>query len=57
MGYPWIVKKPIWERKNPRRRHQKMDDSERAAAKWAARKHGRARPSLVDNINARSKNR
>jgi hypothetical protein len=46
------VAKPIWRKRNPKRQHRKMSRREKAAAKRAAREHGRSRPSLVDNINA-----
>lgn len=46
------VAKPIWKKRNPKARHHTMTATEKAAAKRSARKEGRARPSLVDNINA-----
>jgi hypothetical protein len=45
-------KKPIWERKNPKKQHEKMTAGEQAAAKRSAQRHGRKQPSLVENINA-----
>ncbi len=44
--------KPIWEKKNPKRKSRKMSAVEKTEAKRQARKHGRSKPSLVDNINA-----
>jgi hypothetical protein len=44
--------KPIWKKRNPKSRHHRMSAMEKAAAKRSARKGGRSRPSLVDNINA-----
>ena len=48
-------KKEIWEKPNPRSTSEKMTPSEKAEATKTARAHGRATPSLVDNINAQKK--
>ena len=45
-------KKKIWERKNPKKRHKSLMVQQRAKAKRTASKHGRSKPSPVDNINA-----
>ncbi len=45
-------KKKIWDKKNPKSTSKKSTPSERASAKKRAKKQGRSRPSLVDNINA-----
>jgi hypothetical protein len=42
-------KKPLWERKNPRREHHKLSPAKKAKAKRMARKAGRRYPNLVDN--------
>jgi hypothetical protein len=44
--------KKIWERKNPKAHHKRLTKRQRANAKRTASKHGRSKPSLVDNINA-----
>ena len=44
--------KKIWEHKNPKKRRKSLTDKQRAKAKRRASKHGRSKPSLVDNINA-----
>lgn len=49
---PSSPKKKIWERPNPKRKHQKMSRSQKKEAKRSAKKQGRDRPSLVDNVNA-----
>jgi hypothetical protein len=51
------VAKPIWKKRNPKPRPTKMSPTEKAAAKRAAHKHGRSRPSLVDNINVMRRRR
>ena len=45
-------KKPIWEKKNPKKKSKPLTEQQRAKAKRAAKRHGRSTPSLVDNINA-----
>ena len=45
-------KKAIWEKENPRSRHQTMTAKEKAKAEKAAKQQGRSKPGLVDNINA-----
>jgi hypothetical protein len=42
----------VWEKENPKARHQKMTPKQKAKAKKAAKRQGRSTPSLVDNINA-----
>jgi hypothetical protein len=49
---PTTSKRPIWEKKNPKKRSTPLTKKQRAKAKRAAKRHGRSTPSLVDNINA-----
>ena len=48
-----MVKKQIWEKKNPKKKSTPLTPKQKAKAKRAAKKHGREHPSLVDNINAK----
>ena len=52
-----MAKKPVWEKKNPKTKHQKQTPKQKAKAKRLAEKHGRENPSLVDNINASKKSK
>jgi len=44
---------PIWDRVNPRRHSVRLTPEQKADAQRIAEAHGRDRPSLVDDINAR----
>lgn len=51
-----MAKKPPWKKANPRRKagkkSKKLSPARKAAAKRSAKKAGRSRPSLVDNMHA-----
>lgn len=47
-----MANKPVWERKNPKTKHEKRTPTQKAKATRLAEKHGRTNPSLVDNFNA-----
>ncbi|HZA71875.1 MAG TPA: hypothetical protein VE476_03090 [Propionibacteriaceae bacterium] len=47
-----MAEKKIWDKKNPKTKSKKSTPSEKASAKKRAKKQGRSKPSLVDNINA-----
>lgn len=49
------MKKPIWERPNPKAKSKKLTTPQKAKAKAIAKAAGRPYPSLVDNINATRK--
>lgn len=42
-----MANKPIWEKKNPKKKHKDIDDSK---AKARAKAAGRPYPNAVDNI-------
>jgi len=42
--------KPLWEKKNPKKKSSKLSSSEKAEAKARAKKAGRPYPNAVDNI-------
>ena len=44
--------KPIWERKNPKKKHTKLSPAEKAKARRMAKKAGRRYPNMVDNARA-----
>ena len=46
-------KQQVWEKPNPKKKSTPLTPEQRAKAKRAAKKHGRSKPSLVDNINAK----
>lgn len=43
------AKKPLWERKNPRRNHKKLSPAQKARARKMAKRAGRRYPNMVDN--------
>ena len=47
-----MAEKKIWDKKNPKTKSKKSTPSEKASANKRAKKQGRSKPSLVDNINA-----
>lgn len=49
------LRKPIWERKNPRRKHRKLGSASKAKAKRMAKRAGRPYPNMVDNARAARK--
>lgn len=46
------TKKEPWDTPNPKKQHHTMTAPEKAKAKRSAKKAGRSKPSLVDNMNA-----
>ncbi len=44
------MKKPIWKKKNPKRKHKKLTPAKKAQAKARAKRAGRPYPNAVDNI-------
>lgn len=42
--------KPVWDKKNPKKKSEKLSSSEKAEAKARAKKAGRPYPNAVDNI-------
>ena len=42
--------KPVWDTKNPKKKSEKLDSSEKSQAKARAKKAGRPYPNLVDNM-------
>jgi hypothetical protein len=49
------TKTPIWERPNPKKRSSHLTPGQKKSAAASARRHGRSRPGLVENINAKKK--
>lgn len=45
------MKKPVWEKKNPKKKSTKMKPAQKAAAKRFAEKTGTPYPSLVANLH------
>ena len=45
-----VMDKPLWEKKNPRKRSTPLSPQDKAAAKRRAEKAGRPYPNAVDNI-------
>jgi len=46
------MKKPVWETKDPTKADKKLTSGQKASAKAAAKKAGRAYPNLIDNMRA-----
>jgi hypothetical protein len=46
---------PIWDRPNPKKRQDHLTPAEKRRATASAKRHGRSKPSLVENINAKKK--
>ena len=44
-----MASKPIWERKNPKKKSKSLTSSQKSAAKSRAKKAGRKYPNMVDN--------
>lgn len=44
-----MAAKPIWEKKNPKKRSKSLTAGQKAAAKARAKKAGRRYPNMVDN--------
>lgn len=45
-----MANKPIWEKKNPKKKSKKLTPSQKAEAKRRAKKAGRPYPNAVDNV-------
>jgi hypothetical protein len=45
-----MAKKQVWDKKNPKKKSEKLSPSEKAEAKARAKKAGRPYPNLVDNM-------
>lgn len=45
-----MASKPIWEKKNPKKKSTPLSDGQKASAKARAEKAGRPYPNAVDNI-------
>lgn len=44
-----MAPKPIWEKKNPKKKSKKLTSAQKAQAKARAKKAGRRYPNMVDN--------
>jgi hypothetical protein len=44
--------KPVWEKKNPRKKSKPLTAAQKKKAKASAKKAGRPYPNAVDNIRA-----
>jgi hypothetical protein len=44
-----VVTKPIWEKKNPKKKSKTLTAGQKTAAKNRAKKAGRRYPNMVDN--------
>ena len=49
------MKKPIWERPNPKAKSKKLTTSQKAKAKASAKAAGRPYPNLVDALRVINK--
>lgn len=47
--------KPVWERKNPKKKSKPLSKAQKASAKRRAAAAGRPYPNLVDNMAASRK--
>ena len=47
--------KPVWEKKNPKKKSTPLSSAQKASAKARAAKAGRPYPNLVDNMAASRK--
>ena len=50
-----MLKKPVWDTPNPKKKSKPLSPAEKTAAKTAAKKAGRPYPNLVDNMRAGKK--
>ena len=44
-----MAAKPIWEKKNPKKKSKPLSSAQKTAAKARAKKAGRRYPNMVDN--------
>lgn len=49
--------KPLWEKKNPRKRSKKLSAADKKKARALARAAGRPYPNMVDNARVARKKR
>lgn len=52
-----MVKKEVWDTKNPKKESKGLSDDAKAAAKARARAAGRPYPNLIDNMWASQRNK
>ena len=52
-----MAEKPIWERKNPKKKSKTLTSGQKSAAKARAKKAGRKYPNMVDNAWAAQRGR
>ena len=52
-----MASKPIWEKKNPKKKSKTLTASQKSAAKARAKKAGRKYPNMVDNAWAAQRGR
>lgn len=45
-----MADKPVWDKKNPKKKHKDLSTKQEFAAKARARAAGRPYPNLVDNM-------
>lgn len=50
-----VMKKPFWDKANPKKKSKKLSPAQKSAAKARAKKAGRPYPNLVDNAAASRK--
>ena len=50
-----MASKPVWEQKNPKKKHKDLTTKQESAAKARAKAAGRPYPNLVDNMAAAKK--
>lgn len=51
------MKKPVWDKPNPKAKSSPLSAPQKASAKKAAEKAGRPYPNLVDNMRAAQKSK
>lgn len=50
-----VMKKPFWDKPNPKKKSKKLSSAQKSAAKARAKKTGRPYPNLIDNAAAARK--
>jgi hypothetical protein len=45
-----MADKPVWDKKNPKKKHKDLTSKQESAAKARAQAAGRPYPNLVDNM-------
>lgn len=45
-----MADKPVWDKKNPKKKHKDLSPKQESAAKARAKAAGRPYPNLVDNM-------